>query len=85
MTVGTATTSAQLTAGNSAGSDVYKRQVPESLDAKVENILDGLETEKKDSKNTDGKRVNPVSYTHLPLFAYRGIIIPLLCSYRGGS
>ena len=32
--------------------------VPESLDAKVENILDGLETEKKDSKNTDGKRVN---------------------------
>ena len=32
--------------------------VPESLDAKVENILDGLETEKKDSKNTDGKGAN---------------------------
>lgn len=38
--------------------EAERMAVPESLDAKVENILDGLETEKKDSKNTDGKRVN---------------------------
>lgn len=46
--------------------------VPESLDAKVENILDGLETEKKDSKNTDGKRVNQ-TVRH---YGFRRIVIP---------
>lgn len=46
--------------------------VPESLDAKVENILDGLETEKKDSKNTDGKRVNQ-TVCH---YGFRRIVIP---------
>jgi len=25
------------------------------------------------------------SHNPTPIFAYRGIIIPLLCSYRGGS
>ena len=38
--------------------ETERMAMPESLDAKVKNILDGLETEKKDSKNTDGKSVN---------------------------
>lgn len=46
--------------------------VPESLNTKVENILDGLETEKKDSKNTDGKRVNQ-TVRH---YGFRRIVIP---------
>ena len=35
--------------------EAERMAVPESLDAKVENILDGLETEAEDSKNTDGR------------------------------
>ena len=52
--------------------EAERMAVPESLDAKVENILDGLETEKKDSKNTDGKRVNQ-TVCH---YGFRRIVIP---------
>ena len=52
--------------------EAERMAVPESLDAKVENILDGLETEKKDSKNTDGKRVNQ-TVRH---YGFRRIVIP---------
>lgn len=52
--------------------EAERMAVPESLDAKVENILDGLETEKKDSKNTDGKRVNQ-TVRH---YGFRQIVIP---------
>ena len=52
--------------------EAERMAVPESLDAKVENILDGLETEKKDSKNTDGKRVNQ-TVCH---YGFRQIVIP---------
>lgn len=52
--------------------EAERMAVPESLDAKVENILDGLETEKKDSKNTDGKRVNQ-TVRH---YGIRRIVIP---------
>lgn len=45
--------------------------VPESLDAKVEKILDGLETEKADN-NTDGKRANQ-TVRH---YGFRRIVIP---------
>ena len=45
--------------------------VPESLDAKVEKILDGLETAKADN-NTDGKRVNQ-TVRH---YGFRRIVIP---------
>jgi len=51
--------------------EAERMAVPESLDAKVENILDGLETEKKD-KNTDGKRVNQ-TVRH---YGFRRIVIP---------
>ncbi len=52
--------------------EAERMAVPESLDAKVENILDGLETEKKDSKNTDGKRVNQTVHH----YGFRRIVIP---------
>lgn len=52
--------------------EAERMAVPESLDAKVESILDGLETEKKDSKNTDGKRVNQ-TVRH---YGFRRIVIP---------
>ena len=52
--------------------ETERMTVPESLDAKVENILDGLETEKKDSKNTDGKRANQ-TVRH---YGFRRIVIP---------
>ena len=52
--------------------EAERMAVPESLDAKVENILDGLETEKKDSKNTDGKRANQ-TVRH---YGFRRIVIP---------
>lgn len=52
--------------------EAERMAVPESLDAKVENILDGLETEKKDSKNMDGKRVNQ-TVRH---YGFRRIVIP---------
>ena len=52
--------------------EAERMAVPEYLDAKVENILDGLETEKKDSKNTDGKRVNQ-TVRH---YGFRRIVIP---------
>lgn len=52
--------------------EAERMAVPESLDAKVENILDGQETEKKDSKNTDGKRVNQ-TVRH---YGFRRIVIP---------
>lgn len=52
--------------------EAERMAVPESMDAKVENILDGLETEKKDSKNTDGKRVNQ-TVRH---YGFRRIVIP---------
>ena len=52
--------------------EAERMAVPESLDAKVENILDGLETEKKDSKNTDGKRMNQ-TVRH---YGFRRIVIP---------
>ena len=52
--------------------ETERMAVPESLDAKVENILDGLETEKKDSKNTDGKRANQ-TVRH---YGFRRIVIP---------
>ena len=52
--------------------EAERMAVPESLDAKVEKILDGLETEKKDSKNTDGKRVNQ-TVRH---YGFRRIVIP---------
>lgn len=52
--------------------EAERMAVPESLDAKVENILDGLETEKRDSKNTDGKRVNQ-TVRH---YGFRRIVIP---------
>ena len=52
--------------------EAERMAVPESLDAKVGNILDGLETEKKDSKNTDGKRVNQ-TVRH---YGFRRIVIP---------
>ena len=52
--------------------EAERMAVPESLDAKVENILDGLETEKKDSKNTDGKRANQ-TVCH---YGFRRIVIP---------
>ena len=52
--------------------EAERMAVPESLDAKVENILDGLETEKKDSKNTDGKRVKQ-TVCH---YGFRRIVIP---------
>ena len=52
--------------------EAERMAVPESLDAKVENIFDGLETEKKDSKNTDGKRVNQ-TVRH---YGFRRIVIP---------
>lgn len=52
--------------------EAERMAVPESLDAKVENILDGLETEKKDSKNRDGKRVNQ-TVRH---YGFRRIVIP---------
>ncbi len=45
--------------------------VPESLDAKVEKILDGLETAKADN-NTDGKRANQ-TVRH---YGFRRIVIP---------
>ena len=45
--------------------------VPESLDAKVEKILDGLETEKADN-NADGKRANQ-TVRH---YGFRRIVIP---------
>ena len=53
--------------------EAERMAVPESLDAKVENILDGLETEKKDSKNTDGKRANQ-TVRH---YGFRRIVIPV--------
>lgn len=52
--------------------ETERMTVPESLDAKVENILDGLETEKKDSKNTDGKRANQTVHH----YGFRRIVIP---------
>ena len=52
--------------------EAERMAVPESLDAKVENILEGLETEKKDSKNTDGKRANQ-TVRH---YGFRRIVIP---------
>lgn len=52
--------------------ETERMAMPESLDAKVKNILDGLETEKKDSKNTDGKRVNQ-TVRH---YGFRRIVIP---------
>ena len=52
--------------------ETERMTVPESLDAKVENILDGLETEKKDSKTTDGKRANQ-TVRH---YGFRRIVIP---------
>ena len=52
--------------------ETERMTVPESLDAKVENILDGLETEKKDSKNTDGKRANQT----VRYYGFRRIVIP---------
>ena len=52
--------------------EAERMAVPQSLDAKVEKILDGLETEKKDSKNTDGKRVNQ-TVRH---YGFRRIVIP---------
>ena len=45
--------------------------VPESLDAKVEKILDGLETAKADN-NTDGKRANQTVHH----YGFRRIVIP---------
>lgn len=51
--------------------ETERMTVPESLDAKVEKILDGLETEKADN-NTDGKRVNQ-TVRH---YGFRRIVIP---------
>ena len=51
--------------------EAERMAVPESLDAKVENILDGLETEKADN-NTDGKRANQ-TVRH---YGFRRIVIP---------
>ena len=51
--------------------ETERMTVPESLDAKVENILDGLETEKADN-NTDGKRANQ-TVRH---YGFRRIVIP---------
>lgn len=48
-----------------------RMKVPESLDAKVEKILDGLETAKADN-NTDGKRANQ-TVRH---YGFRRIVIP---------
>ena len=51
--------------------ETERMTVPESLDAKVEKILDGLETEKADN-NTDGKRANQ-TVRH---YGFRRIVIP---------
>lgn len=51
--------------------EAERMAVPESLDAKVENILDGLETAKADN-NTDGKRANQ-TVRH---YGFRRIVIP---------
>lgn len=51
--------------------ETERMTVPESLDAKVEKILDGLETEKADN-NADGKRANQ-TVRH---YGFRRIVIP---------
>ena len=51
--------------------EAERMAVPESLDAKVEKILDGLETAKADN-NTDGKRANQ-TVRH---YGFRRIVIP---------
>ena len=51
--------------------ETERMTVPESLDAKVEKILDGLETEKADN-NTDGKRANQT----VRYYGFRRIVIP---------
>lgn len=51
--------------------ETERMTVPESLDAKVEKILDGLETAKADN-NTDGKRANQ-TVRH---YGFRRIVIP---------
>jgi len=51
--------------------ETERMTVSESLDAKVEKILDGLETEKADN-NTDGKRANQ-TVRH---YGFRRIVIP---------
>lgn len=51
--------------------ETERMTVPESLDAKVEKILDGLETEKADN-NADGKRANQTVHH----YGFRRIVIP---------